>query len=202
MTRYIALLRGVNVGGKHIVKMADLKAAFEGHGFGNVTTYINSGNVLFDSGAWDVTALQNICEKIIAESFGLDIPVCVISAGELAESLKRAPEWWNKGPDARHDVFFVIPPAAASEIVAHVGEAKEEYEKADYYGRVIFWSAPVATFSRTRWSKISKDKAMVRAVTARNANTALKLSALANGKGMASENNHGKMGVSGMHISF
>ena len=49
MTRYIALLRGINVGGKNIIKMADLTAAFERQGFGNVVTYINSGNVLFDS---------------------------------------------------------------------------------------------------------------------------------------------------------
>ena len=49
MTRYIALLRGINVGGKNIIKMADLKAAFERQGFGNVVTYINSGNILFDS---------------------------------------------------------------------------------------------------------------------------------------------------------
>ena len=183
MTRYIALLRGVNVGGNNIVKMADLKAAFERQGFGNVITYINSGNILFDSDTPDAATLQNICGRIIAEGFGLDIPVCVISADELTESLMRAPEWWNNMPNARHDVFFVIPPVTASEIVARVGEAKEEYEKVDYNGRIIFWSAPMATFSRTRWSKLSKDKAMYQAITVRNANTALKLSALAEEKG-------------------
>ena len=67
----------------------------------------------------------------------------------------------------------------AAEICAHVGTVKEEYEKAASYGNVIFWSAPMATFSRTRWSKISKDKTMYRAITVRNANTALKLSELA-----------------------
>jgi uncharacterized protein (DUF1697 family) len=67
----------------------------------------------------------------------------------------------------------------AAEIVSHVGAVKEEYENVAYHGRVIFWSAPMATFSRTRWSKISKDKSMYRAITVRNANTALKLAALA-----------------------
>ena len=182
MTRYIALLRGVNVGGNNIVKMADLKAVFERQGFGNVITYINSGNILFDSDMPDVTTLKDRCERIIAEGFGLEIPVCVISADELSESLMRAPEWWNNMPDARHDVFFVMPPVTASDIVAHVGAVKEEYEKVDFNGRVIFWSAPMVTFSRTRWSKISKDKAMYRAITVRNANAALKLSALAKGQ--------------------
>jgi len=67
----------------------------------------------------------------------------------------------------------------AEVICAHVGAVKEEYEKADYHGRVIFWSAAMATFSRTRWSKIPKDKSMYRAITVRNANTTLKLAELA-----------------------
>jgi len=178
MARYIALLRGINVGGKNIIKMADLKATFERQGFGNVITYINSGNVLFDSDDEDETAIRETCEKLITESFGLEIPVCVISSGDLCEMLSRAPEWWNNIADARHDAFFVLPPMTAEAICAHIGIVKDEYESVAYYGGVIFWSAPMATFSRTRWSKISKDKAMYNAITVRNANTALKLAAL------------------------
>jgi len=178
MTRYIALLRGINVGGKNIIKMAHLKTSFEQQSFQNVATYINSGNVIFDS-SLDASAAKSVCEKMIAEDFGLDIPVCVISAGDLAEALANAPDWWNTVPETRHDVFFVIPPMTAAEICSHVGAVKEEYEKVAHYGRVIFWSAPMATFSRTRWSKISKDKTMYRAMTVRNANTALKLAELA-----------------------
>jgi len=182
MTGYIALLRGVNVGGHNIIKMADLKSVFEQRGFTNVLTYINSGNILFDSEKEDITALKNICEKIIADGFGLDIPVCVIFAAELTEALAHAPAWWNQDESAKHDAIFTIPPMTATEIIAHVGEVKEDYEKVAYHGRVIFWSAPIATFSRTRWSKISKDKAMYRAITVRNANTALKLADLVGGK--------------------
>ena len=92
MTRFIALLRGINVGGKNIIKMADLKAAFERRGFQDVTTYINSGNVLFGS-ELDESAAQAVCEKLIAEEFGLDIPVCVISAADLTDALANAPDW-------------------------------------------------------------------------------------------------------------
>ena len=178
MTHYIALLRGINVGGNNKIIMADLKAAFEQRGFQRVSTYINSGNILFLSDL-DAIAVKSACEKLIAEAFGLDIPVCVISAADLAQAMAHAPAWWNKMPNARHDAFFVIPPMTAAEICSHVGAAKEEYEKAAWYGGVIFWSAPMATFSRTRWSKISKDKAMYRAITVRGANTALKLAELA-----------------------
>ena len=77
MTKYIALLRGINVGGKNIIKMADLKTAFEQRGFQNVITYINSGNILFSS-KLDETDIKCVCEKLLKEDFGLDIPVCVI----------------------------------------------------------------------------------------------------------------------------
>jgi uncharacterized protein (DUF1697 family) len=179
MLKYIALLRGVNIGGNNKIIMAELKTAFERQGFHDVFTYINSGNVIFKSDIADETALNALCEKRISVDFGLNIAVCVISATDLCETLTHAPVWWNKAPDTRHDAFFVIPPMTAAEVYAHVGEVKSEYEKAYHYGKVIFWSAPMATFSRTRWSKISRDKTMYSAITVRNANTALKLAKLA-----------------------
>jgi len=178
MARYIALLRGINVGGNNIIKMADLRSAFVQQGFENVITYINSGNILFESDLGELAA-KDVCEKLLLEGFGLDIPVCVISAADLTEALAHAPAWWNTTPDTRHDVILVIPPKTAADICAHVGAVKEEYERVAFYGKVIFWSAPMVTFSRTRWSKISKDKAMYRSLTVRNANTALKLVELA-----------------------
>ena len=74
MTKYIALLRGINVGGKNKIKMADLKAAFERRDYQNVMTYINSGNVLFTS-ALEEAAIKCDCENMITEVFGFNIPV-------------------------------------------------------------------------------------------------------------------------------
>jgi uncharacterized protein (DUF1697 family) len=176
--KYIGLLRGINVGGNNKISMAELRAAFIRQGFNNVTTYINSGNIIFDSTITDETVLKGLCEEKITEDFGLDIPVCVITAADLREALAHAPTWWNTATDAKHDAFFVIPPMTAEKLCAHVGAVKEDYEKISYFGKVIFWSAPLATYSRTRWSKIAKDKAMYRAITVRNANTAFKLASL------------------------
>ena len=178
MTKYIALLRGINVGGKNIIKMADLKAAFEKRGFKNISTYINSGNILFDS-EMDESSIKTTCENLIAERFGLDIPVCVISAPELSDALAHAPDWWNSDPQSKHNAIFVIPPMTTEEICAQVGEIKPEYEKLAYHGKVLFWSAPIATFSRTRLTKIVQGKAAYNAITIRNANTTLKLAELA-----------------------
>ena len=177
MTKYIALLRGINVGGNNIIKMADLKIAFEQRGFQNVITYINSGNIIFNSDLGEDT-VKDICEKLIAEDFGLDIPVCVISAFNLIDAMAHAPDWWGSDPESKHNALFVISPMTTKEVLTQIGAIKPEYERIDYYGKVIFWSAPIATFSRTRLTKIVQSKAAYNAITIRNANTARKLAKL------------------------
>jgi uncharacterized protein (DUF1697 family) len=181
MTKYISLLRGVNVGGKNKISMPELKAAFEERGFENVVTYINSGNILFDSDL-GLREAKAACENLIETGFGLKIAVCIITAGHLADALGHAPEWWNNGADSKHNAIFVISPATAEEVRSAVGEAKPEYEKVSHYGSVIFWSAPLKTFSRTRWSKIVQNKTVYDLITIRNANTTLKLATLAKGE--------------------
>lgn len=174
MRKYVALLRGVNVGGKNKIPMGLLKAAFEGAGFDGVSTYINSGNIFFASDEEDSLALQTQCREIIMDAFGLDIAVAVISREELSDALNNAPSWWDKDADAKHNAIFVIAPAAAGSVMEAVGDAKPDYEKVAFRGPVIFWSAPRETFSRTRWSKVS-GSAAYSSITIRNANTAKKI---------------------------
>ncbi len=171
--KFIALLRGINVGGNNKVAMADLKSCFEKAGFKNVVTYINSGNVIFESTQADTAKLVQICEAAIEEQFGFKILCAVITAHDLQNAVQNAPQWWNNG-DAKHNALFVIAPATAAEIMAEVGAAKPDYEKVAAYETIIFWSAPLATFGRTRYSKIVGTKAY-KSITIRNANTTLKL---------------------------
>jgi uncharacterized protein (DUF1697 family) len=191
MTRNIALLRGVNVGGNNKIAMPELKMALTATGLANVLTYINSraprekgrrglnramflrtiqcrfaaffaakcrGNVFFESALDEMTA-QRVCEQTIADTFGLSISVGIITTGELRDALSNAPDWWNTGANIKHNAIFVIAPASAESVCAEVGEAKPEYEKIAYHGKVIFWSAPLPTFSRTRWSKLTQHRA-------------------------------------------
>lgn len=178
MEKYIALLRGVNVGGKNKVSMPSLKAAFEKAGFFEVSTYINSGNILFSAEEKDIEALQCTCRQAILDMFQLDIAVAVLSANALHDALAHVPEWWDKDIASKHNAIFVIAPANADSIIESVGQSKPDYEQVSAYGRIIFWSAPLKTFSRTRWSKIVSTSAYG-SVTIRNANTAKKLSQLA-----------------------
>ena len=174
MKKYIALLRGINVGGKNKISMTELKKTFEDNGYHNVITYINSGNVIFSCQNEDNAEIKQICQSAIADKFSLNIAVSVLSAEELSAALRNAPEWWDNDEQSKHNAIFIIPPATATDIIEEVGIAKSEYEQVSYYGQVIFWSAPTKTFSRTRWSKIV-GKSAYNSVTIRNANTAKKL---------------------------
>ena len=142
MQKYIALLRGVNVGGKHKLPMAALKAAMTDEGFADVSTYIQSGNVIFSSEDAVPEVLQTRISALIAARFGFTVPVCVLSARGLAEALDHAPEWWGRDEAAKHNAIFVIAPATVEDIYAQVGQMKPEYEQAAHHGRIIFWSAP------------------------------------------------------------
>jgi uncharacterized protein (DUF1697 family) len=111
------------------------------------------------------------------DMFQLDIAVTVISADNLREALDHAPIWWDKDSESKHNAIFVIAPANCDSVMASVGESKPEYEQVSHYERLIFWSAPVKTFSHTRWSRIVSTSAYD-SVTIRNANTAKKLAQL------------------------
>ena len=179
MGKYIALLRGVNVGGKNSLSMAALRSAFEAGGFSEVSSYINSGNILFSSDETDAQALQHRCVQLITDTFHLDIAVAVIGADALKDALNHAPEWWDADGASKHNAIFVIAPAAAEAVVREVGETEPELEHVAHHGQVIFWSAPIQAFSRTRWGKVSS-MAVYGHITVRNANTAKKLLLLSN----------------------
>ncbi len=172
--KYIALLRGINVGGKNKISMRDLKACFENAGFSNTMTYINSGNVIFDSEKESTTQIAKRCEEIIEKEFDLPIRVTIIDVNTLKEALEHVPEWWGDDPNSKHNAIFVIQPATAKEIIEDVGEIKPEYEQIYVYKDIIFWSAPLKTYSRTQWSKVVGKKAYNH-ITIRNANTTKKL---------------------------
>lgn len=176
--KYIALFRGINVGGKNKVSMHDLKNCFENAGFLNTRTYINSGNVIFDSEEQSIIDLSRYCNDILEKKFEFPIGLALIDVHTLKEALENVPDWWGDDPNSKHNAIFVIRPATAEEIIADAGKIKPEYEQLYAYKEIIFWSAPLKTFSRTRWSKIVGTKAY-QSITIRNANTTKKLLELA-----------------------
>lgn len=178
MEKYIAFLRGINVGGKNKISMSELKELFKQNGFQDVVTYINSGNIIFSSNNSDEKKLKEECEILILDKFKLSIPVLVISFHDLLTAINSAPLWWDQDKDSKHNAIFILPSITVDEVFSEVGEIKPEYEKVDYYGRIVFWSAPIKTFSRTRWSKVVGSSAYD-SITIRNAKTVKKILQLA-----------------------
>jgi uncharacterized protein (DUF1697 family) len=174
METYIALLRGINVGGNNKVSMSQLKAILENLGYQDVKTYINSGNIRFTTNQKACMTLQEEWHKLIREELGLEIDVCVVSGKELLEAEENVPDWWGMDSTCKHNAIFVLYPYSTEEIMKHVGEVKPEYEQIECFGQVIFWSAPIETFSRTRLSKVVSS-AVYNRITIRNYNTFLKL---------------------------
>lgn len=172
--RYVALIRGINVGGKNAVSMNTLKASLLARRFQNVSTYINSGNIIFQSVEMDAAKLVTYFEAILLKEFAVSTRVAVIRVDALREAWSHAPSWWGDDSESKHNAIFVIAPADARQVALGVGDAKPEYEKIGVYHPVIFWSAPLATFNLTRWSKIVGTKEYD-SVTIRNFNTMKKL---------------------------
>ena len=111
MTSYLVLLRGINVGGRNKVSMAELRAALEGLGFENVETYIASGNVLLDSRLGAAKVAESI-EAALPKTFKLDaelIRVAVLSADELEAVIERRPKGFGDEPKKYHsDAIFLM----------------------------------------------------------------------------------------------
>ncbi|MCC7073301.1 MAG: DUF1697 domain-containing protein [Deltaproteobacteria bacterium] len=180
MARYVALLRGINVGGNNIIKMSDLAACFEDGGFTNVTTYINSGNVLFD--ATTSGKLVDRVEKMIAARFAFyTASVAVRSVDEMRAIVEEAPKGFGKDPTQfRYDVFFLKPPLTSAAALPSV-PLKEGVDAVWAGTDVLYNSRLVAKVTQSKISKIAGTP-IYKSITIRNWNTTTKLLALMKGR--------------------
>ena len=105
-TVFVALLRGVNVGGNNMISMSSLKASFEKMGFANVSTYINSGNILFKSKENDARKLERQIETMLSKEYKLECKVVVRSFPEMASLIENLPKNWDgdKALEIQRDV--------------------------------------------------------------------------------------------------
>tara|TARA_R110002073_G_scaffold57778_4_gene146643 strand:- start:44790 stop:45341 length:552 start_codon:yes stop_codon:yes gene_type:complete len=117
---YIALLRGINVGGHKKIKMTDLKASLEKLSFNKVTTYIQSGNVVFNASVGSVTALETRIQNQIANDFGFEVPVIIKTPVELKTVYANNP--FSKNPLNDEKLFYVVflKQQPQQEFIAHL----------------------------------------------------------------------------------
>jgi len=151
--RYVALLRGINVGGKNPVAMADLRAAFEEAGHREVSTYIQSGNVLFES---DVPSgeLEDAIEATLEQRFGIPLVVVVRSHRQLRAVVEKAPEGFGTQPDRYHsDAVFLKAPLTAKDAM-RVVQLREGVDQACPGTGVVYFARLSERRTQSRMSKI------------------------------------------------
>lgn len=108
--RFVALLRGINVGGHNLISMADLRDAFEAEGYSNATTYIQSGNVLFESDSAR-GSLEKELEAMLQRRLGVELVVVVRSHSQVRNLVAKSPQGFGEQPDLYHsDVIFLKSP--------------------------------------------------------------------------------------------
>jgi len=143
---HVALLRGINVGGRNKVAMADLRAVVTSLGHADVATYIQSGNVVFTARATDSALLAADLEAAIAQALDVRPRVVVVSREELAQVVRDNPYSAEANPKSVHAVFLGEYPAA--EMVDHVADAQRQArlkgsrDTAQYVGRILFLHIP------------------------------------------------------------
>ena len=188
MTRFVALLRGINVGGKNKLPMRDLAATFEAAGCTDVETYIQSGNVVYTTTSDGAAQIPQTIARRIGEQFGLKVPVIVRSSAELDEVVAQNP-FLAEGADtdALHVAFLADPPRAAA--VAALDPQRSPPDHFAVLGKEIYLWLPNG-MARTKLTNAYFDRALSTVSTMRNWRTVLTLAQMASRSGGVDEPRH------------
>jgi uncharacterized protein (DUF1697 family) len=181
MPRYLALLRGINVGGRAKVAMSDLRELAAALGHAEVATYIQSGNLLFTSANTDVTSLADTLEAEIAARLGVRPAVVVISAPDLAQVIKDNPFPDEANPKSLHAVFRrdAVDSDGIATVAAEVQRARDSGSRDDAVvaGRTLFLRTPDGLGRSDLAARLARTSVQS-AGTARNWATVTKLMAM------------------------
>src|SRR5690349_13563387 len=170
---FVALLRGVNVGGKNNLSMAALKTNLSKAGFQDVATYINSGNVLFSSSQTDVRKLETKIEGLLATHHKLECKVVVRSLSEMKKLVESLPASWNGDEKWAHNVMFLRHSIDSKDVLKELAP-KPSIEKVLYRPGTVLWSVRRSEIKQTTMHKLSSRK-VFQEMTVRNPNTTRKL---------------------------
>jgi uncharacterized protein (DUF1697 family) len=178
--KYVALLRGVNVGGNHRVPKADFQAVLEGLGFRDIVIYINSGNAVFTSDAEPTTAEVAAALK---KFFGFEIPTLILPAEKVIAIAEAIPKEWTNDPPKpdksgqKSDVIYLFDEVNTPDVLETLGY-RPEFETMVYVDGAVL--ANVLRKYQTRYSLLKiVGKPLYRQITVRNIATAKKLAELA-----------------------
>ncbi len=167
--KYIALLRGINVGNSAKINMKELKEMFELSGYENVSTYINSGNVLFETNETKQSISENI-EKMLLATTGVEIKVLIKTKTEIINIAKSVPADWENNIDQKTDVAYLFDEIDNKKIIDEL-PIKKEYIQIMYVKGAISWNVKRDNYNKSQLNKIISHK-IYKEMTVRNVNTA------------------------------
>ena len=173
---FVALLRGVNVGGNNMISMKSLKASFEKLGFTDVLTYINSGNIIFKTKETDARKLEIKIEKMLSKEYALDSKVVIRSFDEMETLVKSLPRSWDGDSSLRYYVMFLRHTIDSDKLLADM-PINSDMEEVIYRPGTLLWSAQIADINKSKMAKLVSRK-VFQDMTVRNLNTTKKLHAL------------------------
>lgn len=169
---YVALLRGINVGGNNKIEMKKLKITFERLGCSNVITYINSGNIIFEDHQRNHNTLTREIEDGIKEDFGLTIKVLLRDFDNILNVCSHLPEDWVKNEIMRTDVMFLW------EDIDHPGIIDElrikSVDQVKYVSGAVLWNILDKDYTRSAMSNLA-GSGIYKSMTIRNVNTVRKI---------------------------
>ena len=174
---YVALLRGINVGGNNKVVMSELREQNEAAGFGHVRTYINSGNLLFEAEAPREDVAQAV-EDILARHYDFPIRLALLTGQDYLAQLDELPDWWH-GEVARRDALFYTRGLDRDHVRERI-EAMELGDEAVHFGEhAVFWGKfDEKSFLKTAYHKRLLREDFYRQVTIRSGSTVEKIAAM------------------------
>jgi uncharacterized protein (DUF1697 family) len=174
--KYIALLRGINVGGNTIIKMSELKASFEACGYTDVKTYINSGNVLFQTEEKNTERIIQTIEGMLSHTFHYTVRIVVSTHEQIKGILTNVPEEWKRGNDLRCYIAFVRQPITPQEVAKEMAP-KEGVDSLKIGKHVVYMSTKLNGLTKSGFTKIASKK-VYQDITIRNYNTVQKINTL------------------------
>jgi uncharacterized protein (DUF1697 family) len=169
---YVALLRGINVGGNNKVEMKKLKTTFELLGFTHVVTYINSGNIIFEALSKEQNVIAGEIEKAIKKDFQLDIKVLIRNLENIETICRELPPTWLKNELMRTDVMFLWEKFNRPETIDLL--PINAVDNVKYSSGAILWNVEGKNYSKSGMIKLIGSE-LYKNITIRNVNTVRKI---------------------------
>lgn len=169
----VALLRGINVGGKNRVEMDRLRATIQSAGFDQVRAYINTGNVIFAHEPGHPQAIEEKLEGAIAEEFGLDLKVLLRDRDTMVATEQALPSSWVNDSAMKSDVMFLWDAVDRPDVVEHL-TIRAGIDDVIYVPGAILWRVDREMLTKSGMTKIVGTK-LYGSMTVRNVNTVRKL---------------------------